>query len=386
MKSRMISIPLSILIISILLVSSCNNQQPSSQTIKIGAILPLTGRFASLGEPIKNAMDLAASQINSQGGVRGKRLEIVYADSQGDAKIGVGAAQRLIDNDGVKIITTFLTGVSEAVKPVTEGRQILLLAQTVSPSITKDAKNTVRMHYSFIEEGELLRKHLAEMGQQPVGFIRSKDPSTSFEVEQVIIPYLQSNGITQIVDETFDIGNKDFKPHAAKMKSEGVKQICILGYGTDMPNALRELKTNGLLDTAKISGNLGFVELPKDTPADLLPGIVFTAPPVLIETQKSDAVKAFENAYRSAYNQQTVGYSAYYAYDMMYLLKKALETSTSDGVEALRATLSQARFPLMTGNYQFSQNGDAHPATTLATFKGTEIVNYGGASDGNKGK
>lgn len=372
--------------IVMLLVSSCNDEHVSTQTTKVGAILPLTGRFASLGEPIKNAMDLAASEINSQGGVRGKRLEIIYADSQGDAKIGVGAAQRLIDNDGVKIITTFLTGVSEAVKPVTEGRQILLLAQTVSPSITKDAKNTVRMHYSFIEEGELLRKHLAEMGQQPVGFIRSKDPSTSFEVEQVIIPYLQSNGITQIVDETFDIGNKDFKPHAAKMKSEGVKQICILGYGTDMPNALRELKTNGLLDTAKISGNLGFVELPKDTPAELLPGIVFTAPPVLIEAQKSDAVRAFENAYRSAYNQQTVGYSAYYAYDMMYLLKKALETSPTDGVEALRATLSQSRFPLMTGNYQFSQNGDAHPATTLATFKGAEIVSYGGASEGAKSK
>jgi ABC-type branched-subunit amino acid transport system substrate-binding protein len=148
-----------------------------------------------------------------------------------------------------------------------------------------------------------------------------------------------------------------------------------------MPNALRELKANGLLDTAKISGNLGFVELPKDTPAELIPGIVFTAPPVLIEAQKNDAVKAFENAYRSAYNQQTIGYSAYYAYDMMYLLKKALEASPSDKVEDLRATLSRTSFPLMTGNYQFSPTGDAHPATTLATFNNGAIVQFNQTGD-----
>jgi branched-chain amino acid transport system substrate-binding protein len=384
MKNHKVFVLVSLLFVVAFISGSSCRQQTTTQTIKIGAIIPLTGRFAALGEPIKGAMDLAVSQINSQGGAGGKQIEIVYADSQGDARTGVSSAQRLIDSDGVKIITTFLTGVSEAVKPVTEGRQVLLLAQTVSPSITKDAKNTIRMHYSFVEEGDLLAKHLVAVGQKPIGFIRSKDPSTSYEVEQIIIPYLKSNGIDQITDETFDIGNKDFKPHAAKMKSAGVKQICVLGYGTDMPNALRELKVVGLLDSAKVSGNLGFVELPTDTPPELLPGIVFSAPPILVASQKNDQVKAFEEAFRSATKKDTVGYAAYYAYDLIYLLKKALETSPSDKVEDIRATLSKSSFPLLTGTYQFSPTGDAHPATTLATFNGNEIALFGTDNKANE--
>jgi len=359
------------IIVGILLIQK---PTPEKQVVKIGAILPLTGRFAFMGEPLKKAMDLAVKQINSQdGGIAGKRAEILYADSQGDPKMGVSAAQKLIDVNNVKIITTFLTGVSEAVKPVTEEKRILLIAQTVSPTITKDAKYTIRMHYSFVKEGQLLSEHLLTVGQQPIGFIRSKDPSTSFEVEKIIIPRLREKGFTQIIDETFDVGNKDFKPHVLKMKTEGVKQIGLLGYGNDMLNLLKELKAAGLFSNVRICGNLGFVELPAETPNELSKEVVFTAPPYLIESQKTDAVKRFEEAYRAAYQAETISYSAYYAYDVLYLLKKAIEAARSDEVEELRRILSNESFELMTGIYKFSEDGDAHPPAVLATFKDGHI-------------
>lgn len=354
-------------------ISYITQSNEINDSIKIGAVIPLTGRFAFMGIPIKNAMDLAVSEINENGGVKGQKIEIIYGDSQGDPKTGVSETQKLINFDKTKIITTFLTGVSEAVKPVTEETKVLLLAQTVSPTITNNANYTIRMHYSFLEEGRILGGHLINIGDEPVGFIRSRDPSTSYEVEKVIIPMLQANGINRIIDETFDVGNKDFKSQVLKIKSEKVKQLCILGYGSDFPNILKELNISGLMETTKISGNLGFIELPKETPEALLKNIVFTTPPFLIASEKSDTVKSFEENYFISFQTEGISYSAYYAYDLIFIIKQVIESASSTDVETLRNIFEHKSFNLMTGTYQFDENGDAHPQVVLGEFKGAEI-------------
>lgn len=343
---------------------------PGPDTLRIGAIMPLTGRFASMGTPIKDAMDLAVDEINAAGGIKGKKLEIVYADSQGDPKQGVTGAQKLIDVDRVQVLTTFLTGVSEAVKPIAEQRKILLLAQTVSPTIVKDTHSTVRMHYSFLKDGELLASHLSAVGKQPVGFLRSRDPSTSYEVEQVVIPAIRKAGITDVVDETFDLGTKDFRPQALRLKEAGVKQICMLGYGTDFPGILRALHEVGILAGAELSGNLGLIELPPETPPELVANITFSTPPFLVAGAATERVTAFESAYRARFKATRIGYSAYYAYDTIYLLRDAAMAAPSFRAADLRAAIVGRPFPLMTGDYRFSTEGDAHPPAVLGRYEG----------------
>lgn len=349
------------------------NRSTSTDALRVGAIVPLTGRFAALGTPIKDAMDLAVAEINAKGGVKGRPIELVYVDSQGDPKTGVTGAQRLIDVERVPVLTTFLTGVSEAVKPIAEQRGVLLLAQTVSPTITRDARFTIRMHYSFQKDGELLAGRLASVRKQPVGFIRSKDPSTSYEVEQVIIPALRQAGITQIVDETFDGGTKDFRPQALKLKAGGVRQICMLGYGPDMPGMLRALHETGLLQNAELCGNLGFVELPPETPEELFRRVTFTTPPYLAEGHRDKRVADFEAAYRARFKPTRIGYSAYYAYDTIYLLKEAASAAPSMQAGDLRAAILARPYSLLTGEYRFTSGGDAHPPASLGRFEGSVI-------------
>lgn len=376
MNKRMIGIIISILVVVVIGVFYLYRASDSSKQVKMGAVMPLTGRFAFMGSPIKNAMDMAVNEINEKGGINGKKMEIIYGDSQGDPKTGVTATQKLIDYDNVKIITSFLTGVSEAIKPVAEEKKILFLAQTVSPTITNNAKNTIRMHYSFAKEGEVLGGHLLAVGKEPIGFIRSKDPSTSFEVEKVIIPLLKEKGLNKIIDETFDVANKDFRSLVLKIKSQNIKQLCILGYGSDFPNILKELNNAGLIGTIDICGNLGFVELPKGTPESLLQKVVFTTPPYLIGSQKTDTIRLFEKHYRSAFKTQEISYSAYYAYDLVYLLKQAMEDTKSENVADIKNNLIKKQHDLMTGAYQYNESGDAHPPIILGTFEGAEIVLY----------
>lgn len=72
-----------------------------SETVKFGAILPLTGTLANIGDGMKNAMLLAVREINGQGGINGKIVELVIEDSACNPSNGVSAATKLVSIDKV---------------------------------------------------------------------------------------------------------------------------------------------------------------------------------------------------------------------------------------------------------------------------------------------
>lgn len=73
----------------------------SDDKVKIGAALPVTGPLAELGQDIKAAMAAYFNEVNSQGGVYGRRVELVTEDSRGEAQGTEEAMRRLIESAGV---------------------------------------------------------------------------------------------------------------------------------------------------------------------------------------------------------------------------------------------------------------------------------------------
>src|SRR5688572_9841004 len=71
----------------------------SGDTIKVGFIGPLTGDAAVYGEPMKNAVAMAAEEINADGGGDGKKFEFVYEDTKCNGKDATNAMQKLIRTD-----------------------------------------------------------------------------------------------------------------------------------------------------------------------------------------------------------------------------------------------------------------------------------------------
>lgn len=82
----------------------CSKKQPEAKEIKIGAILPLTGDAAQWGVEAKRAIELSADEINSKGDIQGKRVYVIFEDSQLSPKVGTNTIHKLISQDGVKVI------------------------------------------------------------------------------------------------------------------------------------------------------------------------------------------------------------------------------------------------------------------------------------------
>jgi ABC-type branched-subunit amino acid transport system substrate-binding protein len=107
----------------------------TDETIKVGAALPLSGPLAQIGEDIKATLNASFAHINSQGGVYGRRIELLVEDSRGEPEQTTEATRRLIEQKGVfALVGSFEPGDSGAVNTLIKGQEIPLVGPiTLSP-------------------------------------------------------------------------------------------------------------------------------------------------------------------------------------------------------------------------------------------------------------
>ena len=67
-------------------IISCGKKTADGNVIKIGVIAPLTGNYAQYGIAVKEGVELKVDAINNAGGINGKKIELVIADSKGDVQ------------------------------------------------------------------------------------------------------------------------------------------------------------------------------------------------------------------------------------------------------------------------------------------------------------
>jgi len=113
----------------------------SSDPITIGGPIQLTGAGAADGIEFKQGLEMAAEEINAAGGILGRPLNIVVADTEsgGDDKI-ISAGQRLIDKDGASAL---ITGYNF-------GSQVALQNVAADASIVYMHADTARAHVDLV--------------------------------------------------------------------------------------------------------------------------------------------------------------------------------------------------------------------------------------------
>jgi branched-chain amino acid transport system substrate-binding protein len=109
----------------------------AADTIKVGAILPLTGPYAALGDDQQKGAELAAKMINAEGGVLGKQLEIVVRDSQLNGGVAVRKAKELVFEEKVDFLAGSLSGaVSKVINEFADKNKIIYMGFPQSDMVT----------------------------------------------------------------------------------------------------------------------------------------------------------------------------------------------------------------------------------------------------------
>jgi ABC-type branched-subunit amino acid transport system substrate-binding protein len=110
----------------------------SETTIKIGAALPMTGPLATLGQDIKDTLNASFAEANEQGGIYGRRFELVVEDSRGDVSGTSEATRKLVERDGVfALMGSFEPKGSDDANELLKQTEIPLVGPvTLSPHLT----------------------------------------------------------------------------------------------------------------------------------------------------------------------------------------------------------------------------------------------------------
>ncbi len=216
---------LSILVVSLVLVLSGGNAL-AADTIKIGAFFDLSGPAAFIGTPTKLVADMVVDKINGDGGVNGKKIELIVGDTEGDPAKAINIAKKFIYKDKVAaIIGPTRTGTGMAVKKIVHGGKI--------PTFMTVGGDPVIMG--------------GKLG--PFDWV-FKSPQRSSVAVQRLFAYLKEKGLTKIALLTAaDSFGKDGARWLTKLAPEfGISVVAQEGFGpkdTDMTTQLTNVKNAG---------------------------------------------------------------------------------------------------------------------------------------------
>ncbi|NMC95011.1 MAG: ABC transporter substrate-binding protein, partial [Syntrophorhabdus sp.] len=128
----------------------------AQDTIKIGLLAPLTGPAAADGLSVQNSVKLAVEKVNAEGGVLGKKIELITYDDRGDAKEAVALARKLIEQDKiVAMVGGSYSLPSRAMAPIFQEEKIpAVYAYAVHPDVTKAGNFNFRNGFLGMVEGK----------------------------------------------------------------------------------------------------------------------------------------------------------------------------------------------------------------------------------------
>jgi branched-chain amino acid transport system substrate-binding protein len=297
MKNRIVAVCLAIGVLVVF--GACQKEQAVSQEpIKVGVILPLTGKHAKFGEIEKQSFDMALEEINAAGGINGRKIEFLIEDTQGKPDVGRSAVEKLITQDKVVMIGGgYSSSVTYAAAGVAVNKGFPFLVNTGSAdNITEPASftpsgqriNNLQKELkkeedqakitALKEEIAALQKKADEEAlalQNRFAIFRLNPPVSEYAsglegfLEQVVKPktavILNENslfgtkgasefeksckklGIQVLMKESYDAGAVDFKPLLAKVKGADPDIVYMISYLMDaslLMNQSMELKMN----------------------------------------------------------------------------------------------------------------------------------------------
>jgi len=321
---------LSAVCITVAAVSCASLSIASPATIKIGALLSVTGPPSFLGEPERNSAKMVVDEINAKGGIKGKKLELVVYDTTGDATKAVQAANRLIKEDKVvAIIGPSTTGESMAVLPVAEKEQIPLISCAAGSKITDPVKRWV--FKTAQNDGLAVAKiyeHLNRKKISKVAIITVSDGFGSSGREQ-----LKANaakfGIQIVEDSTYSPKDTDMTAQLTKIRASQAQAIICWGTNPGPAVIAKNVKQLGIKLPLFMSHGVSskkFIELAGDAAEGIIlpSGRVIVSDVLPSSDKQKKSLLAFVKDYKNHYKAEGDHFGGH-AWDAVMLLKSAIE-------------------------------------------------------------
>jgi len=344
------------ILVILLFVSLCFGTAWAGDTIKIGFNAPLTGFAASDGKSSTFGAKLAIKQINEEGGINGKKLELIIYDDQAKASQSIPIANKMLWQDKVVVgISGSYSGPTRSAAGVFQEAKVpYISAYAIHPDITKAGNFIFRTSFLGEVQGRAGAKLIGDtLGKKRVVLITLKNDfgkslAAGFKEKA------KDFGITIINEYEYSIKDRQFGAIVAKVKSDNPDAIYASGYFFTAGPLVSQLRASGI--TVPVIGQEGydsqkFIEIAGKAAEGVIITTSLDRDSKVPET--ANFIKNFESL--AGYKADMVAASANTAVRVAAL---AIEKAKSTDPEKIRAAIAGISLKTATGTIEFNSLGE----------------------------
>ena len=252
----------------------------AQETVKIGAIYPLSGNAASAGESARAALEVALDIVNNPHpelgeltlartaglpNLGGAKLAIVFADNQGSPATGQSQALRLINQDRVKaLVGAYQSGITLTTSAVAERYGIPFVSgESVAANLTERgfkwffrttpvAADIARTYMAFLND--------LRAGGRKVGDIAVVNENSDYgtSIAKVLHEAAKESGFNISLDITYSANTTDVQSQVLQLKDKQPDVVIFVSYTSDAILYMKAMKTLNYRPPVLIGDDSGF--------------------------------------------------------------------------------------------------------------------------------
>jgi branched-chain amino acid transport system substrate-binding protein len=340
---------IALLVPALAVLASC---EAGGSTVVFGLAGPFSEGY---GQSMQQGAEMAAREINANGGIRGRRLELRTLDDRATPEGAVQVAERLFADPGVVAVAGHVNSgaMIEAAGIYSRGLPALATSAT-SPEISRLGPWVFRVASSDSANAVALARAIASSAATTA--ILYENDSYGRGLSESFRNAAEAGGVRVIETSPYLASTADFSPYLERMRSRGVETVFIAGLEDGAARIISQARDLGL--GIRFIGGDGLEGL--STLGPLYDG---TEVGLLFHAGQSPRARAFGAAFLGEYGREADSFAAL-GYDAVHLLARAA-SEAGIGRERIRAYLERVgapggrpAFDGVAGTVRFDANGD----------------------------
>jgi branched-chain amino acid transport system substrate-binding protein len=345
--------------------------------IPVGAYLSLSGSESTFGIDTKDGVELAVNEVNAAGGIKGKKVRVIYEDDKSTPQEASNKVRQLIDRDGVvALLGEVASSRSMAGGLIANTKKIpMVTPSSTAVEVTKDREYVFRVCFTDAQQGEVAARFVKEtLKKNNVGLFYVAQDNYSSGLAQSFKDAFGKLGGKIVVEKGYQKGETNYTTYLQELKAASPEIIFVPVYYPDMVQIARQAKQVGIPGPTFVGGDgWDSADLIEGAGTEL-EGAYFTnhyAPDV--PWPKS---QAFVKTFKEKYNHAPGSLSAQ-GYDSAKLLFDAMGRATDLTSESIKTALAATKdFQGATGTLTIDAQHNANKPIVVVQIKEKNFTYY----------
>ncbi len=327
------------------------SSRADDEMIKVGSLNSMTGGTSTFGQSTDKGIRLAAEERNATGGVLGRKIEVVTADTESSSDKTPQAVLKLLDQDKVvAILGEVASSRTMAAAPECQKAKIpLLTPASTNARVTRLGTYVFRSCFTDDVQGRWIARYAAQdLKAKRAVILTDTKNDYSKGLRDVISDEYAKLGGTIVGNESYQQDDSSFKTQLTNIKDKNPDIVFLPGYYTDVTLICKQARELGI--TCPFIGGDGWDS--EDTLKNggaAVEGCYFTNH--YDANDPEPRVQEFVKKFKARYNNQVPDAMAVLGYDAANILFAAIDRAKSTEGPAIRTALTKTKdFPGVTGS------------------------------------